>query len=960
MAGNTLTPVLHYVRRAAGPAGGPTDKQLLDQFLARRDEAAFAELVRRHGRAVLAACRQVLADQADVEDAFQATFVVLFRKADSVRWRGSIGNWLFGVAHRLAVRARARARRRRQCEDRAAGRQAEFVVPPDLSWREAIAVLHEELDRLPDRYRLPLLLCYLQGLSRDETAAQLGWTAGAVKGRLETGRKQLRARLARRGVDLSAGLLAALTADATRAAVLTFDLVQSTARLAVTGPCPAAVAVLARPVLSTVPVSSAKVAGLALLAVVFAAGARLLAPAAAPPADPPAAPPPPAAPAPAAADAVTYQGRVLDADGKPVAGAKLFLLPNTRHPLPAAARAEADTGGRFRLSVAHTAFAPAFFTYHDKPWQNAVIAAKAPGYGVGWFDRLFNGAAGDIRLARDDRPVRGRVLDLDGQPVVGATVRVLGLLTPAAGDLSPWLATAKTDPHPENSRQRMFDGPTRLSRWLWADLDELFPPVTSGADGRFRLDGLGRERIAELRIEGPTIETRDVAVLTRPAETVWVKADRGGPTGQLRPYYGDTFEHVAAPSAPIVGTVRDTDSGRPLAGAVVESYSFAGTNHSGSTDLRAVADADGRYRLTGMPRGGGHVLRVSPPDGQPYLVCTEKVPASPGLDPITVDFRMKRGVWIEGKVTDRVTGQPVHCGVQYFALADNPHVKDVVGRLDRDNFQFNRGDDGSYRLVGLPGPGFVAVRDRAAASPYPKGGGADRLGVAIKDGFIAARPGSCPVLDYQGFAAVNPEPGAESVTCPVELEPGRSVTVTVLAPDGRPLAGATVHARKPAENYSWFPGALGTASSFTVVGVTPDRPARAQILHPERRLAGTLWVRGDEAQPPAVTLEPWATVTGRLLSPDGEPAADARLYFNPGSPRRDPTGIMADLDYGTHPENFSFRTGPDGRFRIEGLIPGLKYDLHYRIGARTDGRMTDGLKVKPGETRDLGDVRTAK
>jgi RNA polymerase sigma factor (sigma-70 family) len=172
MTNSALKTVIHDLRRLADTNGArcETDKQLLERFLVNRDESAFATLVRRHGRLVLSACRRVLADEADIEDAFQATFLVLLRKASSVRWQASVGNWLFGVAHRIAVQARANALRRRNRETEAGGRRPELQPSTDLSWREAVGLLHEELDRLPDAYRLPILWCYLDGKTRDEAA----------------------------------------------------------------------------------------------------------------------------------------------------------------------------------------------------------------------------------------------------------------------------------------------------------------------------------------------------------------------------------------------------------------------------------------------------------------------------------------------------------------------------------------------------------------------------------------------------------------------------------------------------------------------------------------------------------------------------------------------------------------------------------------------------------------------
>src|SRR5262249_21163949 len=129
--------------------------------------------------------------------------------------------------------------------------------------------------------------------------------------------------------------------------------------------------------------------------------------------------------------------------------------------------------------------------------------------------------------------------------------------------------------------------------------------------------------------------------------------------------HGVPFDHVAAPCKPVVGVVRDQDTGRPIAGAVVETYQLAGRPHAGEPSVRAVTARDGRYRLTGLPKEDGHPLRAARPAGQPYLTAERRVADSPGLEPVTVDFELKRGVWLSGKVTDKVTGKPVYCQVQY-------------------------------------------------------------------------------------------------------------------------------------------------------------------------------------------------------------------------------------------------------------------------------------------------------
>ncbi len=203
--------LLRTIRRLAPPPGAApaTDADLLDRFVRNRDEAAFAALVKRHAPMVLGVCRRALRDAQDAEDAAQATFLVLARKAASVRRPDALAAWLHGVARRLAVRCRRAGDRRRAREARAA-RTAPAPLPPgpldELTARELLQVLDEELQRLPEVYRAPVLLCCLEGRTQDEAAAQLGWAPGSLKGRLERGRKRLHARLARRGLTLSAVL----------------------------------------------------------------------------------------------------------------------------------------------------------------------------------------------------------------------------------------------------------------------------------------------------------------------------------------------------------------------------------------------------------------------------------------------------------------------------------------------------------------------------------------------------------------------------------------------------------------------------------------------------------------------------------------------------------------------------------------------------------------------------------
>jgi RNA polymerase sigma factor (sigma-70 family) len=207
------------------------DADLLRRFALARDEHAFGVLVRRHSGLVYGICRRFLADPHDAEDAFQATFLVLACKAGNIRKMDSLASWLFGVATRVAGKMRARAAQRRQREQRIMWKAKQsLAVSDNVSWRDTCRALHEEMSRLPDKYRIPLLLCYWEGQSQEEAARQLGWPRGTLKRRIEDGRERLRQRLARRGLVLSA-LLLAYTLGTGKALAANAPLIRSTIEL---------------------------------------------------------------------------------------------------------------------------------------------------------------------------------------------------------------------------------------------------------------------------------------------------------------------------------------------------------------------------------------------------------------------------------------------------------------------------------------------------------------------------------------------------------------------------------------------------------------------------------------------------------------------------------------------------------------------------------------------------------
>src|SRR5262249_1555261 len=275
MANSQMNDMLRHLRRAAlaHDGGGLTDGQLLERFLATREEAAFEALLRRHGPMVLGVCRRVLGQEQDAEDAFQATFLVFVHQAASVAARESVGSWLYGVAYRTAQKARAAASRRREKEKQMA--RPEVLPEAGDMWRELRPLIDQELHQLSDKYRAPIILCDLEGQTRKEAARRLGCPQGTLSGRLSRARGLFAKRLARHGLAGAGGGGAGAQAKDAASACGPGPLVGSTLKAGtlvaaghtVAGVVSVPVATLTEGVLKAMCLSKIKLAFAAILAV---------------------------------------------------------------------------------------------------------------------------------------------------------------------------------------------------------------------------------------------------------------------------------------------------------------------------------------------------------------------------------------------------------------------------------------------------------------------------------------------------------------------------------------------------------------------------------------------------------------------------------------------------------------------------------------------------------------------
>jgi RNA polymerase sigma factor (sigma-70 family) len=269
---------------SSGVLGDLSDSQLLDRFVSQLEEVAFETIVHRHGPMVWGVCRRVLGDHHDAEDAFQATFLVLARKAASVMPREKLGNWLYGVAYQTAMKAKARTYKWRAREKHVPD-MPEHQGDQEDCLDDLRPLLDQELSRLPDRYRIPIILCELEGKTHKQAAAQLGWPVGTVSGRLSRGRSILAGRLTRRGVKRASGSLAVLLSQSSASAGVPLSLISSTTSAATkiaegqaaAGLVSAKVAALTEGALTTMLMSKFKIVTAVLMVVAFGtAGTRLL------------------------------------------------------------------------------------------------------------------------------------------------------------------------------------------------------------------------------------------------------------------------------------------------------------------------------------------------------------------------------------------------------------------------------------------------------------------------------------------------------------------------------------------------------------------------------------------------------------------------------------------------------------------------------------------------------------
>jgi hypothetical protein len=674
-------------------------------------------------------------------------------------------------------------------------------------------------------------------------------------------------------------------------------------------------------------------------------------------------------------ESLVYAGRVLDPDGKPLAGAKVLISGLTPGVIEFRERAVTGADGTFRFVVRREEFGenpPG----RPPPERWVFIGALA--------DKC--GAAGAFAGKPEEREslviwlpaeeiAHGRIMDRDGKPVGG--VRVQASLRSGRAD--------------KNHKPLPFNAPPEAGQPAadTAPFDEARHVAVSDKDGQVTLRGLSRDWLYYLRISGPTIVNVSAQLVARPADATEVDAaglwkQEKGPPRLMR--YGSIFAITVEPCKPIYGVVREKGSGKPVADARVANP----FERDDEPVAMATTDKDGKYRLIGLPPGI-HTIAVHPPPNSPYLVTEMTVNAAGvGLDPIGQDVELERQPAVTGQLTDAATGKPLRGRVEYRPLAKNPNLKDNPKLAEpwymRSHPPQSIADkEGRFMVPVLPGPGVLLVTAFEECLPAQLAV-ADRVaGIADSEDpeLLDCRPRPAWPAEFHGYRLIDAQPGKDAEVA-IALQRGCVRPLIVEYPDGKTrdtmAFGLKPVARDRGEQY--------IAGRSAVAGLAENEERRLFLSTYDGQLAAAAIVNGKDVSPVTVKLLPTGTITGRIVGKDGTPLdwVHFQLYFDDGPGR---PGVFVHTSGGIRalteteikrvkrtqafalPGNGVFvslgdKTDSQGRFRISGLLPNVEFDLNARLSAPPNENGQRLLRsevivarptVKPGETLDLGDLK---
>jgi protocatechuate 3,4-dioxygenase beta subunit len=688
------------------------------------------------------------------------------------------------------------------------------------------------------------------------------------------------------------------------------------------------------------------------------------------------------------AAATEFRGRIVDASSNAVSGAKIYAilsrLPDLE-PLPPRLIATTNAAGEFNLALP---IAPAVDPKERLGWmarERLVITAPGHGFVLTSLDQLRNqppaagllgslanaiagGGTPTISLPKAGERIRGRLVDIDGQPVVGATVK------------TRWYdeikSTGAWSRNPETKNDEKAAWQERVNHLLNViepvQYRDVLPEATTDAAGRFELRDLGANRLFQLLVQGERIESIELVARNQPGDEIVIPPERNYRDHEVT-LYPREFTRAVGPSTPVTGRVVDFDTGEPIAGAVVRAYAIHGSRLHSSREREEFAtrsSADGSYKITGLPIGKENRLAAFTLGDIPYIPVGCQADTSKP-DGNRQDFRLKRGVFAEGRVYDGQTDKPFTGEIRYYWFRDRKLEQEFPGLFYAmvDERYWTNGL-GEFRVPVLPARGVLAFRysghdrDRDGIDRFPRGGGADAIGGAEAMGSLNAFPTLPHYLmptDYERVAEVNPQADQKTVHVDLPLYASQPVKVRVLDAEGNPVTGCEIYGAN--QRWGWQPK---SDAEFSIEDLKADERRKVLAFHRSRNLAGGAIAKRDAEQPIEIKLAPAGTISGRLIDADGLPITDAEVHADYDKLK---SGDMSGL-WANHPRLISnpthIPTDKDGRFQVEGLIPGWTYNAYATAPRKLNGqsynsvvigRVFKAVRIEPGENKDLGDIR---
>ncbi|MEM9657350.1 MAG: carboxypeptidase-like regulatory domain-containing protein, partial [Planctomycetota bacterium] len=685
-------------------------------------------------------------------------------------------------------------------------------------------------------------------------------------------------------------------------------------------------------------------------------------------------------------------------NGEPAVNADVYLIHWFPTPLKKVAPkplAKTDREGRFR-----------FTSQPDRYGESAggTIVAKLDGFGFAWatapakelsgesakrladaprrHQEMLQRDRGPMRLLADDAPITGRVVDTEGNGVAGVSVHVSEVLGGVDNTMAAW-DEVLNGPNPDDIRLK----DALVRKLQGAFVPPLLGETISDDEGRFTIRGVGKHRIVKIVMQRAGIVAESTYARTSGGTTAALPMEAERPdSGFEETYHGNDFTVVAERSKPVVGSVTDED-GKGIAGVVVTSVrsyvqSLEGgkptARRCGSEHVVAVTDAEGKYRLEGLPISRHNTLRFSAPAGSRYLGAATSVDTRLAQDvsnryaPATTDFALQSGLVVEGRVLDVDTNAGVIGNVRFIRLSESGGM--LTASMSGSHIQRSNAD-GGFRVVVPKSKGtltftaFERHKYRMAKPPKNQEAGEH---VKVVDGDVIAFGTSAMAQGH----AIHEIRGTESQPLRLDLRvhPANVAAGYAVAPNGDRLDDVFYTGRSARRDY-W---ARSTDGGLELYDVDADLPRRVAVIHRTNEMAGVRTLTtfaGDFTVP----LQPWATVRGRIVDPDAEPLAGVRIrsvadrsanqvFASPVAAAQAEAKQSKPLVLPPTDVDGASRhtTDQEGRFEITGLVAGETYHLH---GSHSGGgnplsmlsnTFVRDLTLKPGEARDLGDVVLTK